>query len=167
MLEERGIGDKQIVVLNDTVAVLLAGLGQGQAVNASSYISLILGTGSHSAYVEHNENIGKLEGYLGEGSQEINVEAGGFAVFERGPFDLQLDARSETPGGHVFEKTISGVYMGTLALELLQALAAEGVFSTSGGGVLSALNHLSTIHIDNLVAANGRARFGVLYRGRP
>jgi len=155
-LEKRGIRGRQIVVLNDTVAALLAGLAQGQAFNASSYIGLILGTGSNSAYVERNENIGKLDGYLDEGSQVINVESGGFSMFERGSFDLQMDARSENPGSHVFEKTISGVYMGTLALELLQALATEGVFSNAGGAALSIMKDLSTIHIDNLAAENGR-----------
>jgi len=77
-------------------------------------------------------------------------------VFERGSFDLQMDARSENPGSHVFEKTISGVYMGPLTLELLQALASEGVFSNAGGAALSIMKDLSTIHIDNLAAENGR-----------
>lgn len=156
VLETRGMTGKKIVVLNDTVAALLAGMAQGQAFNASSYIGFILGTGTNTAYVESNENIGKLDGYLGAGSQVINVESGGFAGVPRGVFDLQLDDRSENPGRHVFEKLISGVYMGPLTLELLQALATEGVFSNSGGAALSIIKDLSTIHIDNLAANNGR-----------
>ncbi len=155
-LEARGIAGKQVVLLNDTVAALLAGLAQGQAFNASSYIGFILGTGSNTAYVERNENIGKLDGYLAVGSQVINVESGGFAVFPRGSFDLQLDERSENPGGHVFEKVLSGVYMGPLTLELLQALASENVFSDGGAAAISIMKELSTIHIDNLAADNGR-----------
>lgn len=155
-LEARGIGGKRVVILNDTVACLLAGLAQGQAFGASSYIGFILGTGTNTAYVESNKNIGKLDGYLGAGSQVINVESGGFAAFERGPLDLKLDAESENPGGHVFEKTISGVYMGPLALELLQALADEGVFSDKGTASLSIIKELSTIHIDNLAAGSDR-----------
>lgn len=156
VLETRGMTGKKIVVLNDTVAALLAGMAQGQAFNASSYIGFILGTGTNTAYVERNDNIGKLDGYLGAGSQVINVESGGFAGVPRGVFDLQLDDRSENPGRHVFEKLISGVYMGPLTLELLQALATEGVFSNSGGAALSIIKDLSTIHIDNLAANNGR-----------
>jgi hexokinase len=155
-LEARGVAGKQLVVLNDTVATLLAGLAEGQTFNASSYIGFILGTGTNTAYVERNENIGKLDGYLAEGTQVINVESGGFAAFQRGPFDLQLDARSESPGSHVFEKLISGVYMGSLTLELLQALAEEEVFSDSGGAAFSIMKDLSTINIDNLAADNGR-----------
>jgi len=154
-LEARGIPGKRVVVLNDTVAALLAGMAQGQGFSASSYIGFILGTGTNTAYVERNENIGKLDGYLGPGSQVINVESGGFAAVPRGPFDLQLDACSETPGGHVFEKLISGVYMGPLALELLQALASAGEFSDRGGAALSIMKEISTIHIDNLAANNG------------
>ncbi len=160
-LERRGVGDKNIVILNDTVAALLAGMAKGQTFNASSYIALIIGTGVNAAYVERNENIGKLDGYFESGSQVINVESGGFSVFKRGAFDLQLDERTENAGGHVFEKMISGVYLGTIALEVLQALASENLFSPSGGAALAIMKDLSTIHIDNLTANNGR-EIGVL-----
>ena len=154
-LNARGLNGKKIVVLNDTVATLLAGLATGQAFNASSYIGLILGTGTNTAYVEQNANIGKVE--LGEGTQVINTESGAFAAFERGPFDLQLDAESESPNTHVFEKVISGVYMGPLALKLLQALATDSAhLSESGAAALLDMQELTTIHIDNLAADNGR-----------
>lgn len=155
-LEARGVSGKQVVVLNDTVAALLAGLAQGQQFAASSYVGFILGTGTNTAYVEHNENIGKLDTHLDFGSQVINVESGGFSAFDRGSFDLQLDAHSENPGRHVFEKTISGVYMGPLTLELLKALAEEGAFTKSGAAAICAMKELSTIDIDNLAADNGR-----------
>ncbi|NLX26131.1 MAG: hexokinase [Lentisphaerae bacterium] len=154
-LETRGTHDKKVVVLNDTVAALLAGMAQGQTFSASSYIGFILGTGTNTAYVEQDQNIGKLRGYQGSGAQVINIESGGFSAFERGPIDRQLDEQSGNPGGHLFEKTISGVYMGDLALALLKALVAEGCFSASGGAGIRALTELSTIHIDNLTANNG------------
>ncbi|MBN2684430.1 MAG: hypothetical protein JXR40_04060 [Pontiellaceae bacterium] len=155
-LEARSVHGKKVVVLNDTVAALLAGMAQGQTFSASSYIGFILGTGTNTAYVEQDQNIGKLKGYQGSGAQVINVESGGFAAFGRGPMDCQLDEQSENPGGHLFEKTISGVYMGDLALALLKALVSEDCFSTSGGAGIRALSELSTIHIDNLTAKNGR-----------
>jgi hexokinase len=155
-LKSRGIFGKKVVVLNDTVAALLAGQAQGQTFNASSYIGFILGTGTNTAYVESNENIGKLDGYLAVGSQVVNIESGGFSAFKRGKPDLELDERSENPGRHVFEKSISGVYMGELTLELLQSLASLGVFSDAGGAALLVMKELSTIHIDNLTADNGR-----------
>jgi hexokinase len=155
-LEARGISGKNVVLLNDTVACLLAGLAQGHAFNASSYIGFILGTGTNTAYVENNDKIGKLDGYLDKGSQVINVESGGFGGFKRGPLDLKLDEESEHPGGHVFEKTISGAYMGTITLELLRALADQGVFSDKGSASLEVMKDLYIIEIDNLAAENGR-----------
>jgi len=155
-LEARGIAGKKVVVLNDTVAALLAGVAAGQAFDASSYAGFILGTGTNTAYVEQNRNIGKLEGVHDSGSQVINVESGGFAGFERGPIDLAMDAESENPGKHVFEKTISGVYMGPLALRLMKGLVAQGAFSGNGGKTLADMTELSTIGIDNLCADNGR-----------
>ncbi|MDF7826079.1 hypothetical protein P4B35_18760 [Pontiellaceae bacterium B12227] len=156
-LEERGIEGRQVVVLNDTVACLLAGLAQGQAFDASSYIGFILGTGTNTAYVEQNSKIGKLEVDLTEGSQVINVESGGFAAYQRGPLDIQVDNESENPGSHVFEKVLSGVYMGTMTLKLLKTLSSElGVFSEKGAAALAALDDLYIIQIDNLAAENGR-----------
>ena len=156
-LKERGIEGKKVVVLNDTVACLLAGLAKGQAFNASSYIGFILGTGTNTAYVEQNNKIGKLEGYLAAGSQVINVESGGFAAFKRGPKDLKLDEESVNPGSHVFEKLLSGVYMGTITLALLKAISDElGVFSKTGAAALAKMDDLYIIQIDNVAADNGR-----------
>lgn len=160
-LETRGITGKRVVVLNDTVACLLAGLAKGQAFNASSYIGFILGTGTNTSYEEKNAHIGKLEGAVDTGMQVINVESGGFAAFQRGPLDLELDETSDNRGSHVFEKCISGVYMGSLTLAALQALAEEHLFSDAGGAALALMKDLSTIHIDNLAADNGR-EIGIL-----
>jgi hexokinase len=156
VLEARGYPGKRIVVLNDTVAALLAGMSEGQGFGASSYIGFILGTGTNSAYVEANVNIGKQPGLDATGSQVINVESGGFSRFERGQLDLKLDQASGNPGAHIFEKIISGVYMGPLALELFKAASARGAFSRQGAAAIDEMAQLSTIHIDNLAADNGR-----------
>lgn len=153
-LEKRGFGKKKMVLLNDTAAVLLAGVAQGKLFNASSYIGFILGTGTNTAYIEQNHKIGKVT--RDNGSMVINVESGGFNALARGPLDLQLDDESDNPGRHVFEKMISGVYMGPLALKLLQKLAGEGLFSERGNIAIREMESLSTIHIDNLASGNGR-----------
>lgn len=155
-LSARGINGKRIVLLNDTVATLLAGMVRGQTFNADTYIGFILGTGTNTAYVEQNANIGKLKNNPQQGTQVINVESGGFSAFKRGSADIRLDERSETPGTYRFEKTISGVYMGPLTLELLKALADEHVLSASAATTLAECEILSTIHVDNLAANNGR-----------
>lgn len=155
-LEARGVCGKKVVILNDTAAALLAGMATGQTFGASSYVGFILGTGVNTAYVEQNDRISKLMGELGAGSQVINTESGGFSVFERSVFDAQLDERSENPGGHLYEKTMSGVYLGPITLEVLRALCDEPVFSSSGAAALADLEELGLIEIDNLAAKNGR-----------
>ena len=155
-LAKRGHEGKRVVVLNDTVAALLAGMAQGQSFGASNYVGYILGTGTNTAYVERNVNIRKVPIHSREGAQVINVESGGFNRFPRGPLDLKRDLESGNPNKQQFEKMISGVYMGPLALELFKAAAGERAFSESGSAAIESLAELSTIHIDNLLADKGR-----------
>jgi len=155
VLALRGHTGKRIVVLNDTVAALLAGMARGQAFGASSYVGFILGTGTNTAYVERNAKIGKVVGLTPVGSQVVNVESGGFARFARGPLDLKLDRASRNPGKHIFEKIISGVYMGPLALALFRASLGKGAFSERGAATIAVMEALTTIHIDNLLANAG------------
>jgi hexokinase len=155
-LSKRGHEGKRVVVLNDTVAALLAGMAQGQLFGASNYVGFILGTGTNTAYVERNTNILKVPGLSPDGAQVINVESGGFNRFARGPLDVKRDLESGNPDQQQFEKMISGVYMGPLALELFKAVLMEGAFSESGAAAIQAMSELSTIHIDNLLADEGR-----------
>ncbi|MBE3143083.1 MAG: hexokinase, partial [Planctomycetes bacterium] len=54
-------GDKKIILLNDTVVTLLAGVGyQNRAFG--SYIGFILGTGTNTCYVEKNSHLKKTKG---------------------------------------------------------------------------------------------------------
>lgn len=159
-LEARGMGGKRLIILNDTVAALLAGEMEGARFNASSYVGVILGTGTNTAYIERNRNIGQPAEQREE-CQVINVESGAFTGFERGPIDKELDAASREPGVGLLEKAVSGVYMGPLALRLLKALVPQGVFSDSGADKLAGMTALSTIAIDAL-AAGRRADSGIL-----
>lgn len=155
-LAKLGYEGKRVIVLNDTVAALLAGMAQGQNFGASNYVGYILGTGTNTAYVEQNANILKVPNLSCEGSQVINVESGGFNRFSRGPLDVKRDLESGNPNKQQFEKMISGVYMGPLALELFKAAAGQGAFSEIGTVTIESLAELSTIHIDNLLADEGR-----------
>ncbi|HEY5621113.1 MAG TPA: hypothetical protein VIR77_00790 [Pontiella sp.] len=152
-LADRSVHGKKVVVLNDTVAALLAGRAE---CDAPSYVGFILGTGTNTAYLEQNGSIGKLNPRQSTGAQVINVESGAFSRFERGELEQALDARRDDAGQHVFEKTLSGAYLGALTLELLKALAEQQVFSPAGSTTLAGMQELSTMHIDNLTAGNGR-----------
>jgi len=154
-LDLRGYPNRKIVLLNDTVATLLAGVVQGHAFSASSYVGFILGTGTNIAYVEKNSKIGKVSQQAGE--QIINVESGGFDVLETTIFDQQLDAQSEHPGRHIFEKLISGAYLGNLTLYVAKELVSHSVFSSAASSYIQNLSEISTISINHLLIGAGNA----------
>lgn len=127
-LEKRGY-TRRFVILNDTVATLLAGKSTGVSHNYSAYVGFILGTGTNTAYVEHNDNITKRSDLQPGGSMVINVESGGFKNIEQCHFDKLLDQRTNDPGCYTFEKMISGAYLGHLSTIVLIEAAKKGFFS--------------------------------------
>ena len=163
----RGIDGKKVVVLNDTVACLLAGISKGQDMDASSYIGFILGTGTNTAYAQANDGICKLDGIIDpKASQVVNVESGGFSAFQRSPIDIELDKgpgeqkdedlaalhfQAQGSGTHVFEKAISGEYLGTITLALLHKLVAEhaDAFSEEGTDAIKSMGTLKNFHASN------------------
>lgn len=138
VFEARGIGLKKIVLLNDTVATLLAGVAEGTTRGARGYVGFILGTGTNTAYLENGE--------------VINVESGGFDKLPVTAIDRELDAATNNPGKQIFEKMISGTYLGPLTRVAL----GKAPLSESGRQAVAEMNRLHTIHIDNFAAQNGR-----------
>jgi len=146
--------NKSLSLLNDTIATLLAGKAQSAAQNCSSYVGLILGTGTNIAYIEQNANITKLNNPHAEGSQTINVESGGFALAPQGDLDKALDATTINPGSYLFEKMIAGCYRGNLILLALKAAAKENLFSDAYTKHISALTDLDGMHADMFLKSN-------------
>ncbi|MBP8605334.1 MAG: hexokinase [Phycisphaerae bacterium] len=136
-------GAKHIVLLNDTVAALLSGVGF-QNRQYSSYIGFILGTGTNCAYIESNANIAKQEGLDPRQSQIINTESGGMAKAHWGQIDRQFDASTTNPGVHFFEKMISGAYLGPLFLTVLHRACRDGLLSGGAAKAIGQLSDLST-----------------------
>ena len=127
-LKRMGLTDeKDIVILNDTVATLLA--GKAQKKKYDSYIGFILGTGTNCSYVEKNSSINKVQGLEKNHSQAINMESGQFNLFKGGTLDQEFIATTDKPGEGRFEKMISGAYQGPLALLVLKEAAKDGLFS--------------------------------------
>ena len=129
-LKRKGIsGNKNIVLLNDTVATLLA--GKAQKKEYSSYIGFILGTGTNCSYIEKNSNIGKLQDLDLKHSQAINTESGQFGLFKGGILDEEFIANTDKPREGRLEKMVSGAYQGSLALLVIKRAAKDGLFSDS------------------------------------
>lgn len=148
-LAEKGHPNKKIVVLNDTVATLLAGMAKGKQHQYGGYIGFILGTGTNTAYLENNRNIGKIE--LMEGVQAINVESGGFSKSPGSKLDKQFDASTNNPSQHIFEKMISGCYLGAIISTIIKTAAKDQIFSQSANQFLEKTALFETIDISKFV----------------
>jgi hexokinase len=145
---------KKVVLLNDTVATLLAGIASGKKAYGS-YVGFILGTGTNIAYLEKNKNILKVNHADPSGTQAVNVESGAFSKMPRGDIDIALDHESEVPGGNLFEKMVSGRYLPDIALAALKKGAEEGVFDASLGPRISGLRRLDHEQMDDLINCGG------------
>lgn len=149
-LEKRGHKLK-FSLLNDTVATLLAGRSVDFAQKFGTYIGFILGTGTNTAYLEHNRNITRCHGLDPESTQAINTESGNFSKCPRGPIDIEFDKTTENCGQYLFEKMISGAYLGGLCLVALKKAAEEDLFSRAGTLWIEAHEDLSTYEVDDIL----------------
>ncbi len=152
LLEAMGTPDKKLVLLNDTVATLLAGKAAIGAKEYDTYIGFILGTGTNASYIEPNKNITKTPGLDLEGSQIINIETGNFSKAVRSDIDLLFDSQTKNPGRYSFEKMISGGYLGGVCTTAIKVAASEGVFSEASKAKIENLEELSSEEANKFVS---------------
>ncbi|SNX85477.1 probable glucokinase [Melanopsichium pennsylvanicum] len=115
-LDRKHIKVKCSALVNDTVGALLA----HAYASKGALISAIFGTGTNGAYLEDIRKIKKLKTASGTISHMvINTEWGGFDDERKALpvtiFDNQVDRESIRPRNHIFEKMISGMYLGEVA----------------------------------------------------
>ena len=149
LLETLGMQEKQIVLLNDTVATLLAGKSASVAHKYDSYIGYILGTGTNTCYIESNKNILKLKNLDAAKSQIINIESGKFGKVSQTDLDIIFDNTTVNPGDYKFEKMIAGGYLGGLILSVLKSAAKEDTFTPETAAAITSLNELSSEDVSN------------------
>jgi len=99
-----------IKVINDTVACLFAGLSE---TGFDTYMGLIVGTGTNMASLMPLDKIEKLNSKE-EGVIPINLESGNFKPPHLTIVDRLVDAMSNNQGLQLFEKAISGGYLGEI-----------------------------------------------------
>lgn len=147
-LARRGcdVTNKRVVVLNDTVATLLAGVSAKSEVPYSGFVGFILGTGTNTAYVEDHAKITKLA--LAEGRQIINVESGNFDYCP-GAVDRTFFDSTKHPHAYHLEKMISGAYLGPLAATVIERAIEEGVLSEQFATRFRAFPPLTTMVMSN------------------
>merc|ERR1712096_91480 len=95
-------------------------------------IGLILGTGTNACYLEDVKNIETLNSadFPGQEHMVINTEWGAFGDngeidFIKTKWDENVDEMSVNPGKQIFEKMISGMYMGELIRQVLVDLMKD------------------------------------------
>ncbi|MBS3777437.1 MAG: hypothetical protein KGY70_19740 [Bacteroidales bacterium] len=152
LLEALGTPNKQIVLLNDTVATLLAGKSSSHVKNYDSYIGYILGTGTNTCYIESNKNILKKPDLDPDRNQIINMETGNFGKGPRAELDIAFDNTTGNPGTYTFEKMFSGGYFGGLCLSVLKTAAQEDVFTKETADKILSLDELTVEALNHFVS---------------
>eukprot|EP00095_Tigriopus_kingsejongensis_P010460 maker-scaffold333_size203007-snap-gene-0.10 protein:Tk10460 transcript:maker-scaffold333_size203007-snap-gene-0.10-mRNA-1 annotation:"hexokinase" len=109
-------------ILNDTTGCLLACAYK----RPECAIGIILGTGTNASYVEEMSQVEHYEGPRPSGCPNvvINTEWGAFGNtgsldIIRTRYDHEMDANSLNPGKQVYEKLLSGMYLGELTRYVL------------------------------------------------
>jgi len=107
-------------LVNDTVGTLMA-RSYTSTGKEGSVLGAIFGTGTNGAYIEKVANIkkeiaGQYDASTGE--MVINTEWGSFDnqlnVLPSTPWDTTLDQQSNNPGFQMFEKRVSGMFLGEI-----------------------------------------------------
>ncbi|XP_044454467.1 hexokinase-4, chloroplastic [Triticum aestivum] len=122
-MERQGLDMSVSALVNDTVGALAGAHYWDEDV----MVAVILGTGTNACYIERTESIPKLQHLgLGTGNTIINTEWGAFSDgLPLTEFDRDMDAESINPGEQIFEKTISGMYLGEIVRRVLASMAQE------------------------------------------
>lgn len=126
-------------LVNDTVGTLVTHCYQ----DPKTYIAVILGTGTNAAYVEKACNVTKWT--ESEGDVVINTEWGAYgepSILPITQYDHELDRASANPKKHMFEKMISGLYMGELTRVIMMDLVASGNLFKGIGSTQLGTRHL-------------------------
>lgn len=126
-MERVGLDVRVAALVNDTVGTLAG----GRYNNPDVIAAVILGTGTNAAYVERAHAIPKWHGLLPKsGEMVINMEWGNFrsSHLPVTEYDQNLDVESLNPGEQIYEKMISGMYLGEILRRVLCRMAEEASF---------------------------------------
>jgi hexokinase len=118
-LLKRGRKVTKVMVMNDTVASLLAGVVA--APGCSHYVGVIAGTGTNMAGFFRVRDITKMTGGDPNQIMAVNIETGNYHPPHLTPIDDALDAKNvhDTPGTQRIEKAVSGMYLPQLFAEII------------------------------------------------
>ncbi|XP_022872711.1 probable hexokinase-like 2 protein [Olea europaea var. sylvestris] len=123
-LEKHGIDLRVFALANDTTGDLAGAIYYSK----ENVAAITLGMGTDVGYVESAEQVPKWHGQSpNSGEMIINMQWGNFSSSHLPftEFDASLDAESSNPGSRMFEKLISGMYLGEIVRRVLLKMAQE------------------------------------------
>ncbi|KAK2779079.1 glucokinase [Onygenales sp. PD_12] len=158
-IDERHLPVRVAALINDTVGTLMA-RSYCSPGSSKALIGAIFGTGTNGAYVEKLDRVAKLTTTNGAapapqtsydtttGEMVVNTEWGSFdnplAVLPTTPYDAALDAASNNPGIQMFEKRISGMFLGEILRRALLDMATNPAVNLFDGTNNSKNNNSSS-----------------------
>ncbi|XP_046685104.1 hexokinase type 2 isoform X4 [Homalodisca vitripennis] len=157
MLEDaiRRRGDIEIEVcgiLNDTTGTLMSCAWK----NRNCHVGVIVGTGCNACYTERVENVEMFDGDRSKPLMIINLEWAAFGDhgeldFIMTEYDKEVDRNSINPGKQVFEKMISGMYMGEIVRQILIKFTKEKLlFDGKGSAPLSTIWRFKSKYVSEI-----------------
>ncbi|KAI4638317.1 hypothetical protein J4E93_010117 [Alternaria ventricosa] len=137
-IDELHLPVKVAALVNDTVGTLMARSYTSPG-KTGTLLGAIFGTGTNGAYVEKLDKVKKMSKDTSDGAYDkstgemiVNTEWGSFdnslRTLPNSPYDVQLDKDSVNPGIQMFEKRVSGMFLGELLrLALLRLIKDPNV----------------------------------------
>lgn len=127
---------KVAALVNDTVGTLMARSYTSPG-KTGTLLGGIFGTGTNGAYVEKLDKVTKLKKMEVKGDFDsttgnmiINTEWGSFdnemSILPDTPYDDALDKESNNPGIQMFEKRVSGMFLGEILRRAILAMITDG-----------------------------------------
>ncbi|PYH34063.1 glucokinase glkA [Aspergillus neoniger CBS 115656] len=148
-IDDLGLPVRVAALVNDTVGTLMARSYTSPG-ETGTFLGAIFGTGTNGAYVEKLDRITKLQTIEHSeydkttGEMIINAEWGSFdnhlSVLPNTIYDQQLDADSNNPGIQMFEKRVSGMFLGEILRRVMldmQRNESLGFLKTGGASTVS------------------------------
>ena len=133
-IDELGLPVKVVALVNDTVGTLMARSYTSPG-KTGTLLGAIFGTGTNGAYVEKLDRVTKLQTMKSTsydtttGEMIVNTEWGSFDntmnVLPNTLYDKELDAESNNPGLQMFEKRVSGMFLGEILRRAIVALVKD------------------------------------------
>ncbi|XP_055838672.1 hexokinase type 2-like [Episyrphus balteatus] len=134
-IKRRGdINISVVAILNDTTGTLMSCAHR----NKNCHIGTIIGTGCNACYLERVENVELFDSPPGKPYVIVNAEMGAFGEsgaldFVRTEYDRIIDRNSMNPGKQIYEKMISGMYMGEIVRLVLLKAIEQKILLPKGG----------------------------------